>query len=353
MYFFFSFSNFSTQVSVESRTPSRLELDGADAIQEVAAQDGNGVTANDSKEKENSKLPQEQQQQQPAAVNMSGGENSADAIQTIGTGGGGGTNGGRLDSSGSGGSGPKTTSAVTTLVSNGSTVQNNSNVTGATNLNNNSEVSKQNNRNRNTISDEEDIEEPSPIAGVTPRGFWGVYDRPSSRGGSPTGMDNMSEVSSQPPVQPMLPRSKSRSDMIGTGGTASGAMPVTASAIGGSTSNLTASGRISNQLSFWKARCITFYRNGDPFFNGLEFRFKPGRDISNLERLLDKISTRMDLPRGARYIFSMDGDRKYSLDELEDGSSYVVSSYKQFKVSRLGFNCFFIFLPLIFIILTK
>lgn len=45
----------------------------------------------------------------------------------------------------------------------------------------------------------------------------------------------------------------------------------------------------------------------------------------------------MDLPRGARYIFSMDGDRKYRLDELEDGASYVVSSYKAFKVSESYF----------------
>lgn len=42
----------------------------------------------------------------------------------------------------------------------------------------------------------------------------------------------------------------------------------------------------------------------------------------------------MDLPRGARHIFSMDGDRKITLDELEDGASYVVSSYKTFKVSE-------------------
>uniref|UniRef100_A0A182W4I8 Doublecortin domain-containing protein n=1 Tax=Anopheles minimus TaxID=112268 RepID=A0A182W4I8_9DIPT len=99
--------------------------------------------------------------------------------------------------------------------------------------------------------------------------------------------------------------------------------------------------RYSN-LSFWKARRVLFYRNGDPFFPGVEFRFKPGRDICTLEALLDKISARMDLPRGARYIFSMDGDRKYSLDELEDGSSYVVSSFKVFKVSpgeRAGINC--------------
>lgn len=89
--------------------------------------------------------------------------------------------------------------------------------------------------------------------------------------------------------------------------------------------------------NFWKARRVLFYRNGDPFFPAVEFRFKPGRDISTLDKLLDKISSRMDLPRGARYIFSMDGDRKTTLDELEDGSSYVVSSFKQFKVNRLKF----------------
>jgi hypothetical protein len=43
----------------------------------------------------------------------------------------------------------------------------------------------------------------------------------------------------------------------------------------------------------------------------------------------------MDLPRGARFVFSMDGDRKLRLEELEDGASYVVSSYKTFKVSGL------------------
>lgn len=34
----------------------------------------------------------------------------------------------------------------------------------------------------------------------------------------------------------------------------------------------------------------------------------------------------------------MDGDRKYTLDELEDGASYVVSSYKIFKVSQFSFT---------------
>jgi microtubule-associated protein-like 1/2 len=90
-----------------------------------------------------------------------------------------------------------------------------------------------------------------------------------------------------------------------------------------------------NNLSYWRARKVLFYKNGDPFFPGVEFRFKPGRDIVSLESLLDKLSLRMDLPRGARYVFSMDGDRKLRLEELEDGASYVVSSYKTFKVRGL------------------
>ncbi|XP_032665043.1 echinoderm microtubule-associated protein-like CG42247 isoform X1 [Odontomachus brunneus] len=91
-----------------------------------------------------------------------------------------------------------------------------------------------------------------------------------------------------------------------------------------------------NNLGYWRARRVTFYKNGDPYFPGVEFRFKPGRDIGSLEALLDRLSLRLDLPRGARHIFSMDGDRKISLDELEDGASYVVSSYKTFKPASYG-----------------
>ncbi|XP_066584127.1 echinoderm microtubule-associated protein-like CG42247 isoform X1 [Prorops nasuta] len=91
-----------------------------------------------------------------------------------------------------------------------------------------------------------------------------------------------------------------------------------------------------NNLGYWRARRVTFYKNGDPYFPGVEYRFKPGRDISSLESLLDRLSLRLDLPRGARHIFSMDGDRKISLDELEDGASYVVSSYKTFKPASYG-----------------
>ncbi|XP_058811257.1 mucin-5AC-like [Topomyia yanbarensis] len=163
----------------------------------------------------------------------------------------------------------------------------------------------------------------------------GVSVALSGAAGVPLSMDIQSEnSSSQPQTTPVHPaisgvaRTTSRADSLENIPGPSGLLPHNPGVpgtIGGNPQS-----RYSN-LSFWKARRVLFYRNGDPFFPGVEFRFKPGRDICTLEALLDKISARMDLPRGARYIFSMDGDRKYSLDELEDGSSYVVSSFKVFK----------------------
>ncbi|KAM8709419.1 hypothetical protein ACLKA7_016254 [Drosophila subpalustris] len=137
-------------------------------------------------------------------------------------------------------------------------------------------------------------------------GLSGVQSGHQSRALSPSYLDNMSETSEQPPVVPLV-RSKSRPEISSA-----------------------AASRYSN-LSYWKARRVVFYRNGDPFFPGVELRYRPGRDVTSLDNLLDKISPKMDLPRGARYVFSMDGDRKYHLDELEDGAFYVVSSFKAFK----------------------
>lgn len=147
------------------------------------------------------------------------------------------------------------------------------------------------------------------------RGGGSPGEDPSNSGQASPSMENYSDIHG--PSRP-----KSRQDMPGSSGGGAG-MSYPSSRY--------------NVSNFWKARRILFYRNGDPFFPAVEFRFKPGRDISTLDKLLDKISSRMDLPRGARYIFSMDGDRKTSLDELEDGSSYVVSSFKQFKVSVFTF----------------
>lgn len=180
-------------------------------------------------------------------------------------------------------------------------------------------------------SDNEDYELQGATGGLSgaPIGdYWqqrnGIVGAPASgrqsRALSPTYIDNMSENSEQPPVVPLV-RSKSRPEL---------------SSNAHLNSAMSAASRYNN-LSYWKARRVVFYRNGDPFFPGVELRYRPGRDITSLDSLLDKISPKMDLPRGARYVFSMDGDRKYHLDELEDGASYVVSSFKAFKVSTQTF----------------
>lgn len=225
-----------------------------------------------------------------------------------------------------------------TSVGTHSTTYHTQNQTGHHHFANNNNINNSNNNNtaggatiigqhlRNTDSDDEDFGSSSGViggagggtvaaggagSGTTP-GTWGPSRGSNSRAVSPLLNDNMSENSSQAPA--MMPgqmvRSKSRPEII-------------------------VSSTRYNNTSFWKARRVLFYRNGDPYFPGFEYRFKPTRDITTLEALLEKITPKMDLPRGARYVFSMDGDRKYSLDELEDGASYVLSSFKVFKVSSL------------------
>lgn len=168
---------------------------------------------------------------------------------------------------------------------------------------------------RSTESDEEDFsgggggDRVSGPSGQYGGNSWGAVRSTNSRAVSPSLIDNMSENSSQAPMPGQMIRSKSRPEIV------------------------VGPGSRYNNASFWKARRVLFYRNGDPFFPGVEYRFKPTRDISTLDALLEKLTPKMDLPRGARYVFSMDGDRKYSLDELEDGASYVLSSFKVFKVS--------------------
>ncbi|XP_016031902.2 echinoderm microtubule-associated protein-like CG42247 isoform X1 [Drosophila simulans] len=170
-------------------------------------------------------------------------------------------------------------------------------------------------------NDEEDLAASEQVAGGDRQvpDYWqqrngattGATSGRQSRAISPGYLDNMSENSEQPPVVPLV-RSKSRPEIS------------------------SAAASRYNNLSYWKARRVVFYRNGDPFFPGVELRYRPGRDVTSLDNLLDKISPKMDLPRGARYVFSMDGDRKYHLDELEDGAFYVVSSFKAFKPASYG-----------------
>ncbi|XP_078268723.1 neuronal migration protein doublecortin-like isoform X4 [Rhinoraja longicauda] len=84
-----------------------------------------------------------------------------------------------------------------------------------------------------------------------------------------------------------------------------------------------------------KAKKVRFYRNGDRYFKGIVYAISGDRFRSFEALLADltrTLSDNVNLPQGVRIIFSIDGLGKVSsLDELEEGESYVCSSHDIFK----------------------
>ncbi|KAL2094440.1 hypothetical protein ACEWY4_009159 [Coilia grayii] len=84
-----------------------------------------------------------------------------------------------------------------------------------------------------------------------------------------------------------------------------------------------------------RAKKVRFYRNGDRYFKGIVYavaaeRFRTFEAL--LADLTRSLSDHANLPQGVRYIFTVDGARKVtSLDELEEGESYVCSSENYYK----------------------
>ncbi|TRY90946.1 hypothetical protein DNTS_022184, partial [Danionella cerebrum] len=84
-----------------------------------------------------------------------------------------------------------------------------------------------------------------------------------------------------------------------------------------------------------KAKKVRFYRNGDRYFNGILYAISSDR-IRTFEALLADLtrtlSDNMNLPKGVRTIYSLDGTRKItSIDQLVEGESYVCGSTEAFK----------------------
>ncbi|XP_010789066.1 neuronal migration protein doublecortin [Notothenia coriiceps] len=84
-----------------------------------------------------------------------------------------------------------------------------------------------------------------------------------------------------------------------------------------------------------KAKKVRFYRNGDRYFKGIVYavavdRFRTFDAL--LADLTRSLSDHINLPQGVRFIFTVDGDRKIcSMDELEEGESYVCASENVYK----------------------
>ncbi|MFH4976125.1 hypothetical protein AB6A40_002834 [Gnathostoma spinigerum] len=81
---------------------------------------------------------------------------------------------------------------------------------------------------------------------------------------------------------------------------------------------------------------IIVYRNGDPFHKGLKLVINPNRMI-NLNMLLDAITEKVDLPYGAKRLFTIDGRLVKSINDIECGAEYVASS-SSFSLVRYGKN---------------
>ncbi|XP_029303954.1 neuronal migration protein doublecortin-like isoform X2 [Cottoperca gobio] len=84
-----------------------------------------------------------------------------------------------------------------------------------------------------------------------------------------------------------------------------------------------------------KAKKVRFYRNGDRYFKGIVYavandRFRTFDAL--LADLTRSLSDQINLPQGVRFIFTIDGLRKIgSMDELEEGESYVCASENLYK----------------------
>ncbi|XP_040580643.1 echinoderm microtubule-associated protein-like CG42247 [Lepeophtheirus salmonis] len=93
-------------------------------------------------------------------------------------------------------------------------------------------------------------------------------------------------------------------------------------------------------LNTYHAIRITLFKNGDEYFPGTEILFRPWRDVLDLDGFLKMISVTkartMDLRSQLDYIFDTNGHRITSLDEIEEGGSYVVSETRRFIHGSYG-----------------
>ncbi|XP_035998917.1 serine/threonine-protein kinase DCLK1 isoform X4 [Fundulus heteroclitus] len=83
-----------------------------------------------------------------------------------------------------------------------------------------------------------------------------------------------------------------------------------------------------------RAKKVRFYRNGDRYFDGIVYAISSDRFrtfdalLADLTRAL---SDNVNLPQGVRTIYTLDGKKITSIDQLVEGESYVCSSIEAYK----------------------
>uniref|UniRef100_A0A8C5D2W8 Oxygen-regulated protein 1 n=1 Tax=Gadus morhua TaxID=8049 RepID=A0A8C5D2W8_GADMO len=105
---------------------------------------------------------------------------------------------------------------------------------------------------------------------------------------------------------------------------------------GGSSHTLTPSRQPSHNLDPLPSKRICFYKSGDPQFGGLRMVINR-RTFKSFEALLDGLSTKVPLPFGVRNITTPRGlHAVHTLDQLEDGGSYICSDSRKVKPINLA-----------------
>lgn len=106
-------------------------------------------------------------------------------------------------------------------------------------------------------------------------------------------------------------------------------------------------------MNNYRATKITLYKNGDPWFGSMDYRFMLGKDLNNLDGLFHNVSTKMDFINGIAYMFDTEGTRITSIDQVEnevedplddaenlfqvvDGGEYVCSQDRRFIPGNYG-----------------
>lgn len=96
------------------------------------------------------------------------------------------------------------------------------------------------------------------------------------------------------------------------------------------------SSRALKEASARKAKKITFYHNGKPFETKLPVSIIPGKDFSTFDQLCQFLTEKSQLLNGVQYIFTLNGKRVNTLEELEHDQSYVISGTKYFQAYPYG-----------------
>ena len=103
-----------------------------------------------------------------------------------------------------------------------------------------------------------------------------------------------------------------------------------------STSNVNHNYSTANTIK--RSRRVTFFKNGDKYFNGKSVAITPSKYFS-FKELMSDLNRSVDLPYGVRRVYTpVHGREIYHIDELEDGSSYVCASFEPFRYTKYGEN---------------